>query len=667
MLPGRWARTCSNHLNLPIARLTTPASHGSATFPEQSQVVICGAGTVANSVAYHLVQSGWKDVLVLEKDRIGGGTSNFGSGTLGLFKPSADRHLISYSLKLYRQLQDQGFDVGLKQCGSLNLAQTKDRLIALKRRMSYNLPKGLHCEILSGPELRKLHPLLRTDDLVGAVWVPEDAVATPKAVCMVLANLAKKGGAKYIEGCEVKNVLTKNSRISGVQTSLGTVRCEYFVNCAGMIDNYFVAVGMNGNSLQGAGGIGKAVAEWITEGEPRTELLPFDVRRFLDLHNNNKYLRERIREVVGRHYSVLYPLQCEYKLGRGLRCSPLYGVLENSGAVFGTRMGYERPLYFDSTYQRGNPLPQMPPGTFGKPQFFNFMHDEFVACHEGVGICDMSSFTKMEIKGMEVVNYLQQLCSNDVNIPVGGIAHAGMQNERGGYENDCMLIRQTENSYFMVSPTNQQTRIFEWMRRHLPSNQSVSLNDVTSMYTVLNILGPKSQALMSELSNSDMHLHPFTYKKVNVGYASDVMVMAFTNTGEPGYSLYVPSEYALHVYDRLIKIGRDYGVRNVGYFTLRFLRIERFVPFWAEELDSLTTPYEVGRGYKVKLDKEYFVGKFALQKQKAEGVFKRLVMFHLEGIDPDRDVWPWGGEPVYRNDEYVGSVTSAGLATRLLC
>ncbi|KAG8225026.1 hypothetical protein J437_LFUL000003 [Ladona fulva] len=731
-------------LSLPkfIHQSTAPAP---ASLPTEAQVVICGSGAVANSVAYHLVQAGWKDVIVLEQYTVGGGASQFGSGTLGLFKPSAERNLISYSIQLYKLLQENGYNIDLKQCGSLNLAQTKDRLIALKRRVSYSLPKGLHCEVLSPAEIRNLHPFLRTDGLEGGVWVPGDATADSSAVCMALAELARQGGVQYFEGCRVEWVLTENSKVKAVQTNLGIIDCQYFVNCAGMpmwdkavyrlpilgevgkprlinwpenftpdgrwilgetpewarelgqrcsskvripvnpaehfyattgpipkllsmsppqngyptvrdydahiyvrdwidpeskgvgllVGNYFVGVGLNGNALQGAGGVGRAIAGWIISGEPpRGDLLPFDVRRFLDLHNNSHYLQQRTREVVGRHYSVLYPLQTEFKYARNLRCSPLYSDLETRGAVFGVRMGFERALYFDPTYTRGDPLPKLPPGTFGKPKFFDYMREEYIACREGVGIIDMSSFTKFEIKvghdvyqsaGREVVSYLQHLCSNDVNIPVGGIAHTGMQNDRGGYENDCML----------------QTRILSWMRRHLPADNSVGLSDVTSMHTVLNV-------------------------KVNVGYASDVMVMAFTNTGEPGYSLYIPSEYALHVYERLMKVGTDYGARDVGYFTLRFLRIEKFIPFWAEELDCVTTPYEVGRGYKVKLDKEeYFIGKYALQKQKETGVRRRLMLFALDEFDADNEVWPWGGEPIYRNGQFVGSVTSSGYGFTL--
>ncbi|XP_020283596.1 pyruvate dehydrogenase phosphatase regulatory subunit, mitochondrial-like [Pseudomyrmex gracilis] len=773
--------------------------------PSQSQIIIAGAGTVANSVAYHLILNGWNDVLVLEQNTIGSGSSHFGSGTLGLFKPISRRNLIAYSIKLYQQLQEMGYDIGLKQCGSINLAQTKDRMVALKRRVAYNVPTGLHCEVLGKEELKRLHPYLHTDDLEGAIWVPEDAVANINAICKILAKLAKQGGARYIEHCYVEEVKTEKGAVKSVKTEYGTVSCEYFINCAGMwarelglrctppvripaypaehlyaiipplssqmstslpyvrdfdsysyfrewqgglllgwfepdaksafgsgnvptknwtdyvksdqthwqplwdkavhrlpilkevkhlniyncpdnftsdgrwilgespeVKNYYVAVGMNGNSLQGAGGIGKEIAECLINGESTQEVLPFSVQRFLDLHNNKQYLQHRVKEVVGRNYAILYPHQSEYKYARKLRCSPLYSVLEERGAIFGVKMAYERPLYFDSTYERGQKKPVMPKGSFYKPKFFDFIKEEFMACRESVGIIDMSSFSKIEIKSSrkEVVEYLQRLCSNDADIPVGGIVHTGMQNEKGGYENDCMLVRQDTNSYFMVSPTSQQTRIYQWMSRHLPADHSVGLNDVTSKYTVINLVGPKATDLLSELSNSDINLSPFTYKMVNVAYASDVMVMAFTHTGESGYCLYIPSEYALHVYSTLMATGKDYGARDVGVLTQRFMRIERFIPFWAEELTPYVTPFEAGNSYSVRLDKDYFIGKTALQHQKLRGVTKRLVLFVLNGMDLNKDVWAWGGEPIYRNGEFVGTVTSAGYGfntEKLIC
>nr|XP_022914897.1 pyruvate dehydrogenase phosphatase regulatory subunit, mitochondrial-like isoform X1 [Onthophagus taurus] len=770
---------------------------------DRAQVVIAGAGIVANSVAYHLTQSGWKDVVVLEQNKIGSGTSHFGSGTLGLFKPISHCNIIWYSIKLYKTLQENGYDLGLKQTGSISLAQTKDRLIALKRRIAYTKPAGLPSELIPPSDIHNLHPHLNTEDIVGAVWLPHDGVANPTAICTVLAKLAIENGAKYYEGVTVQKILTKNRRVYGIETDKGEIRCEYFVNCAGMwarelglhcnppvkipaypaehyyattpflnidenlpcvrdydgytyareynggfmigwfekeakpafsgkqvpknfkehvkcdwnhlmpywkraiqrlpiletckepnivnspdnftpdgrwivgetplIRNYFVACGMNGNSLQGAGGIGKAVAEWIIEGEPKQDLLPFHIQRFLAVHNSTRYLEQRIKEVVGRQYAILYPHQSEYQYARNLRASPLYGILETHGAVFGIKMAYERALYFNVNYKKGGPKPEMPPGTFFKPKFFDFMREEYLACREGVGIIDMSSFSKIEVESenMDVVSYLQRLCSNDIDVPIGHIVHTGMQNERGGYENDCMLVRQTEKSYFMVSPTSQQTRVYEWINKHLPLKSLIKLNDVTSMYTVINLVGPKSPELLNELCNTNMKFGPFLYRKVNVGYASDVMVMSFTHTGEPGYCLHVPSEYALHVYNRLMTVGRDFGIKDVGTLTQRFMRIERFIPFWAEELSSSTTPFEAGNSYNVRLDKrDNFIGKPALQYQKEKGIKKQLIFFQLNNINPDTDVWPWGGEPIYRNDEFVGSVTSAGYGfstNKLIC
>jgi len=657
--------------------------------------------------------------------------------------------------------------------------------------------------------MRELHPHLNTEDVLGGVWIPQDACVDAGKVSEVLAHLASEGGAKFVSECGVKEVLTerhgsldssRNVRVTGVETEKGNISCDYFVNCAGIwarkigrmmetpvripicpaehffmtfkalpelegkklpnirdydnwmyarqlgstymigayealarpwdvsrhgidpewnqvkeehwihftpyiqsamhrlpilkeaqydflldtpdaftpdgrwilgetpeVGNYFVCAGMNGNSLRGAGGVGKAVADWIVNGYPPGDMLPFEVQRFTSLHNNSRFLKERAKEVVGRHYQLEYPLVSEFKYGRKIRSSSIYSECEARGAVFGEKMGWERALYFDPYHHRDDPPAQLPEGTFGKPDFFDHIEDEYLVCREGVGLIDMSSFAKFIVRGdrNSVVSYLQTLCSNDVNIPVGGIVPTGMQNEGGGYENDCLLIRRDNNSFFMVSPTQQQTRILEWMENHLPEDNSVGLQDVTSMYTVLSIVGPKSKDLMEELSGEDMNMHPFTYKEVNVGYASGVMVMAVTNTGEPGYSLYIPSEFALQIYDNLMKVGRDYGIRNVGHLAMRFLRIEKSIPFWAEELTSRTTPNEVNRTFKVKFEKEHFIGKEALLRQREEGVLKRLVQFHLEDFNKDEDIWPWGGEAVYRNGQFVGFVTSTAYGFTL--
>ena len=254
---------------------------------------------------------------------------------------------------------------------------------------------------------------------------------------------------------------------------------------------------------------------------------------------------------------------------------------------------------------------------------------------------------------------MQKLCCNDVDIPIGSVASSVMLNEGGTYENDCLVLRRNENSLMMVCPTQQQTRIMEWMEQHLEGFKSVSLQDITSMYTVLTLVGPKAKDLMVEMCETDINLQPFTCRFFNMSYASGVMVVAITQTGEPGYSLYVPTESALHLYDKLMRIGVNYGIRNVGLLAMRVLRIERFIPFWGDELNADTNPFETNRGGKVMFNKpQDFIGKKASLENREEGVSKRLAQFHILNFDKDKDLWPGGGEALYRDGQYVGCVTN---------
>lgn len=295
--------------------------------------------------------------------------------------------------------------------------------------------------------------------------------------------------------------------------------------------------------------------------------------------------------------------------------SPIYPVLKSHGAIFGQTMGYERPNYFEpspndskesivatiNTFIKGDTK------TFSKPHWFDIVGGEYDACREKIGLADYSSFTKIDLwsKGNEVVHLLQYLCSNDVDVPIGSIIHTGMQNVHGGYENDCSLARISDNLYMMIAPTIQQTRCKTWISRHLPRDGSVNLTDVTSLYTAISILGPFTRLLLSELTDTDLSAKNFpffTFKEIDVGSANGIRTMNLTHTGELGYVLYVPNEFALHVYSRLWEAGQKYGIKHVGHYATRSLRIEKFYAYWGQDLDTFTTPLECGRSWRVKFD-----------------------------------------------------------------
>ncbi|CAH1102940.1 unnamed protein product [Psylliodes chrysocephalus] len=245
---------------------------------------------------------------------------------------------------------------------------------------------------------------------------------------------------------------------------------------------------------------------------------------------------------------------------------------------------------------------------------------------------------------------------------IGSIIHTGMQNRHGGYENDCSLARISENHYMMIALTIQQTRCKVWLQNHLP--HTVTMSDVTSMFTALCIMGPFTRQLLSELTDTDLNPRNFpffTFKMLDVGLANGIRTMNLTHTGELGYVMYIPNEFALHVYSSLIQAGEKYGITHAGHYATRALRVEKFYAFWGQDLDTTTTPLECGRVWRVKFDKKVdFIGRDALLKQREEGVKRMYLQLILEDHDMETDLWPWGGEPIYRNGNYVGLTTTTG-------
>ncbi|XP_074007996.1 pyruvate dehydrogenase phosphatase regulatory subunit, mitochondrial isoform X2 [Numenius arquata] len=691
------------------------------SLPAQAQVVICGGGIMGTSVAYHLSKMGWKDIVLLEQGRLAAGTTRFCAGIVSTARHvSIELKMADYSNKLYQQLeQETGVNTGYTKTGSISLAQTQDRLISLKRVASSLNVMGIPCEIITPKQVAQLHPLINIHDLVGAMYVPEDALVSSANVSLALATAASRNaivdpdGRIYIrnwQGGILSGGFEKNPKplftegrnqleIQNLQEDwdhfepllsallrrmpdLEALQIMQLVNCpesftpdmrcimgeSPTVRGYFVLAGMNSAGISYGGGAGKYLAEWMVNGYPSENVWPLDLKRFGTLQSSRTFLRHRVMEVM--------PLMCDLKVprwdfqtGRQLRTSPLYDRLDAQGARWMEKHGFERVKYF------------VPPGkdlldldqskTFYKPDWFDIVGSEVKCCKEAVCVIDMSSFTKFEISstGDQALETLQYLFSNDLDVPVGHVVHTGMLNEKGGYENDCSIARLSKRSFFMISPTDQQVHCWAWLKNRLPDDSNLTMEDVTWKYTALNLIGPRAVDVLSELSYAPMtpeHFPSLFCKEMSVGYANGIRVMSITHTGEPGFMLYIPIEYALHVYNEVMNMGQKYGIRNAGYYALRSLRIEKFFAFWGQDLDAFTTPMECGREFQVKLEKGMqFVGQEALLEQKQNGVYKRFTMFILEDHDTDTDLWPWWGEPIFRNGRYVGKTTSSAYSYSL--
>ncbi|XP_023346835.1 pyruvate dehydrogenase phosphatase regulatory subunit, mitochondrial, partial [Eurytemora carolleeae] len=203
--------------------------------PAKAKVVICGGGAQGAAIAYKLAEYGWGDgVLLLEQGELGGGTSTHATGLMGILKPSAiETRIAIISRDLYRKLEDKGWYTGFKTCGSLYVAKKKDRMFQYKRMKAASVQFGLESKILTQNEVKEYCGLIRTDDLLGGLWVPGDGVANPNEICLALGNEAMAGGVKVLENCEVKRIISKDGTVKAVETSHGTVECDYFVNSAG--------------------------------------------------------------------------------------------------------------------------------------------------------------------------------------------------------------------------------------------------------------------------------------------------------------------------------------------------------------------------------------------------------------------------------------------------
>jgi 4-methylaminobutanoate oxidase (formaldehyde-forming) len=204
--------------------------------PDHARAVIVGGGIVGVSVAYHLTQLGWRDVVLLEQGSLSCGTTWHAAGLVGQLRSSSNfTRLIRYSADLYSRLEaETGQSTGWKRCGSLSVARTAERMVQLKRNAAMANAYGVEAHVIGLDEAAARYPLMRTDDLVGAVWIPGDGKANPADITQALARGARAGGARLMEGVKVTGVDVVDGAVTGVETSAGPIATEILVNCAGM-------------------------------------------------------------------------------------------------------------------------------------------------------------------------------------------------------------------------------------------------------------------------------------------------------------------------------------------------------------------------------------------------------------------------------------------------
>ena len=759
----------------------------STDLPSHARVVVVGGGIAGCSVAYHLAQLGWTDVVLLERKTLTGGTTWHAAGLVTRLRNTRTMiEIAKHGVELYAKLEAEGSQsIGFSRTGSLTVAWTPGRMDELKKIASLGRGFGIEIEPISPGEAGEMWPLMRVDDLVGAISIPGDGQVFPSKAALAMARSAEEDGVVIFENTVVTGIHQRNGAVSGISTDRGDIGCEYVVNCAGMwardiglmcgvkvplhaaehmflvtnpmgvpedlrslrdpdeqiyfrrdpeetggilmggfeaaakpwatngipedyhfgllepdwdhfkvfweaaasrvpameqaginrfyvsaesftpdnryvmgeapeLRNFYVAAGLNSSGIAGGPGVGKAVAEWVVEGRPTMDLIEVDISRFHGFENCRQYLNDRTAESVGTLYGMHWP-QLQMETARNARRSPLHDRIAARGACFGVAGGWERANWFapegvepkyEYSYQRQN--------------WFHYSAEEHRAVREAVGLFDQTSFAKFLLQGRDSESVLQRICANDVAVAPGRVVYTAMLNEQGGIESDLTVTRMAEDAYMVVTSGATQTRDFEWIRRHIPEGAHAFLSDLSSAYSVLGLMGPRSRDLLARLTDADVSNKAFpfmTSREIELGYAT-VRATRITYVGELGWEVYIPTEFATNVYEAILAEGDDLGLRYCGFHALDSLRIEKAYRAWGLDITDQDTPLEAGLRFAVALGtKVDFIGREALLRQLDEGLKKRLAVFVLNDPEP----LLLGDEPIYRNGVLVGRTTSGAF------
>jgi sarcosine dehydrogenase len=404
--------------------------------------------------------------------------------------------------------------------------------------------------------------------------------------------------------------------------------------------------------IAAGGGAGEMIAEWVLEGRPSIDLWPLDNRRFGPHHGTRAFMYPRSVEHYAHHYKMRYPGQ-ESDVARSLRRSPFYDALKRQGAVYGSKNGWERPLWFAP--EGVEPVDQL---AFIKPGWQRYSAEEHRAVRERAGLIDQTSFSKFELSGPDALAALQHLAVSNMDKPVGAVTYTQLCNDRGGIEADLTIARLAADRFYIVTGSGFGVHDAAWIRQNLPTDGSASLTEVTSARAVLNLCGPRAREILQTVCEDDIAnaAFPFaTARQITIG-AAPVLAVRIGYVGELGWELHIPTEFGAHVFELLQRAGAPHGLANVGYRAIESLRLEKGYVYWSSDVTPDYTPFEAGLGSRVHLRSEGdFIGRMALEVEKAAGPKRRLCTF-----TSDDNLPVFGGEPIWFGGGVVSLASSAG-------
>jgi 4-methylaminobutanoate oxidase (formaldehyde-forming) len=426
------------------------------------------------------------------------------------------------------------------------------------------------------------------------------------------------------------------------------------------IQNYFVAAGLNSIGIITGGGLGKIMAQWITTGDPGADITGINVDRFHPYQCNPEYRNTRVVETLGLVYRRHYPTRVP-ETARDCKRSPFHDRLRDQRAFFTDVSGWESPAWFAPEGKE----PKVEKLSWGRQNWLPYWEAEHRACREGVIAMDMTFMGKFLVQGRDAGRVLDYIAANSVNGPVETITYTKWLNERGKVEADVTVTKLTEERFIVVVTDTMHRHVETWLRRHIPADAHCFATDITGGIGQLNVQGPRSRELLQSITTADLSNEAFpfrTAREIEIGYAR-LLCNRITYVGELGYELNIPAEQAVHVYDRVVEAGKNFGLRHAGLRALGSLRMEKAYRDYGHDIDNTDDAYEAGLGFVVDLNKPDFLGKAYCVEKKAQGpAYDRRL---LQVLVKDPEPLLYHAEVVYRNNKAVGYIRAASYGFTL--
>ncbi len=407
-----------------------------------------------------------------------------------------------------------------------------------------------------------------------------------------------------------------------------------------------------------AGGVGKAVAEWIVNGEPTSDLRECDMRRFHAHAHDRAYVRARAAQQYREVYDIIHPRQ-QIAEPRNLRLSPFHSRQCQLGAAFFESAGWERPEWYEANEGLLDSLTVSGAVREGweAREWSPTIAAEHAATRERVAMFDLTPFATFEITGPGSLAALQRLTANQMDRPVGTITYTPMLTPRGGIKCDLTVTRLAEHRFMVVTGGAMGLHDFGWIQMHVPDDGSVTVSDTSAELCCIGLWGPKARDLLDRVCADDVTDAGFPYLTARRIAIADVSALALriSYVGELGWEVYAPVEQGLRLWETVWKAGQPLGVIAAGGGAFDSLRLEKGYRLWGNDIHTEYNPYEAGTAFAVRMRKGDFIGREALRDIRARGPRRRLCCMTLD--DPGAVVM--GKEPIMDGQRVLGHVTSA--------